>query len=754
MGFFGSMKKRSKRVLGGGLILGFIAGCTTLEPPLTSPPEFNADIRWTSYGIPHVKADNWKGLGYGFAYATALDGYCTIAEDLTTVRGERSRYFGATPENLASDILHRAIITDEEIARRNALAPDNDRAFTEGYVRGFERYLQDHADDPVSCQGEPWRVPYEVNDLVRVQIGVGIRYGMLRFAKEIVGAAPPDTEVALEISALNAADFDRPAGLGSNAIGIGREYSHNDRGILFGNPHYPWFGASRFHMIHTTIPGEMDVMGVSLLNTNRVSIGFNKDVAWSHTVSGATRFTLYELALNPDNPLQYEYDGAYRDMRVEHVDLPNGAKAKVYFSHYGPMFEGDAFPWTDAKAYTLRDAVVDNTQASVTYDALSRARNVDEVEAAISLQGVYWTNTVAADRDGNAYYADVSGTPNIDVALLQDCKIEHPAGGEIIILDGRRSACEWREDPRSKVPGAMPAAEMPKLKTDTYVSNSNDSYWLSNVDTPLEGYSPIIGDERTPRSLRTRAGLSLIEEARDQHGKITPDHVRRMLDAHRNYGAELLLDDILAAICTEPDGLEEACRVLSDWDRTMAIDSRGGHLWTVLWVGLQHMDGLFAVPFSADDPVNTPRGINTSPETVAAVRAVLGKAVEALETKGFALDMPLGEIQYVGDGDLRLPIPGGLGWVGNFSIAIAHRTDPTVLSPVAYGNSYMQIVSWDDDGTVVPTGILTYSQSPEPTSPHFADMTAAYSRGEWLTFPFTDEQIEADPNLRRLRLSE
>jgi len=30
-----------------------------------------------------------------------------------------------------------------------------------------------------------------------------------------------------------------------------------------------------------------------------VNIGFNKDVAWSHTVSTAKRFTLYQLQLVP-----------------------------------------------------------------------------------------------------------------------------------------------------------------------------------------------------------------------------------------------------------------------------------------------------------------------------------------------------------------------------------------------------------------------------------------------------------------------
>ena len=32
----------------------------------TSDP-YNVEIRWTSYGIPHVKADDWGSLGYGFA---------------------------------------------------------------------------------------------------------------------------------------------------------------------------------------------------------------------------------------------------------------------------------------------------------------------------------------------------------------------------------------------------------------------------------------------------------------------------------------------------------------------------------------------------------------------------------------------------------------------------------------------------------------------------------------------------------------
>jgi acyl-homoserine-lactone acylase len=62
------------------------------------------------------------------------------------------------------------------------------------------------------------------------------------------------------------------------------------------------------------------------------------------------------------------------------------------------------------------------------------------------------------------------------------------------------------------------------------------------------------------------------------------------------------------------------------------------------------------------------------------------------------------------------------------------------------------VVSWSDEGHVEAHGILTYSQSQEPDSPHQADQTRLYSRGEWISLPFTEAQIAADPNLRIVEL--
>jgi acyl-homoserine-lactone acylase len=64
-------------------------------------------------------------------------------------------------------------------------------------------------------------------------------------------------------------------------------------------------------------------------------------------------------------------------------------------------------------------------------------------------------------------------------------------------------------------------------------------------------------------------------------------------------------------------------------------------------------------------------------------------------------------------------------------------------TPIVAGNSYIQSVTWNDDGSPSARAILTYSQSPEPDSEYYADQTKIYSRSEWIEMPFTDEQVEA-----------
>jgi acyl-homoserine-lactone acylase len=45
--------------------------------------------------------------------------------------------------------------------------------------------------------------------------------------------------------------------------------------------------------------------------------------------------------------------------------------------------------------------------------------------------------------------------------------------------------------------------------------------------------------------------------------------------------------------------------------------------------------------------------------------------------------------------------------------------------------------------------VLSYSQSENPESPHYADQTRLFSQKQWLPMRFTESQIRSDPEYKR-----
>jgi acyl-homoserine-lactone acylase len=172
---------------------------------------------------------------------------------------------------------------------------------------------------------------------------------------------------------------------------------------------------------------------------------------------------------------------------------------------------------------------------------------------------------------------------------------------------------------------------------------------------------------------------------------------------------------------------------------------------------LRNQPSIYRVAFDLKDPSNTPSGLKIDDSKVSMLLiGAIETAQQRLTKLNIALDAKLGDIQYVQRNDRRIPIPGGEGWSGAFSMIIAPLAQKAGVgyTPVVHGNSIIEIVSWDDDGKVNPRGILTYSQSQEPDSPHYADQTELYSKSQWIDFPFHEEDIANNPDLRSLRLFE
>lgn len=750
-----------------------IAACAA---PVAAQPAFETSITRTNYGIPHIEADSWQGVGYGVAYAYAQDNLCLLAEEFATVAGERSLHFGpentsvmgfSEVDNVTSDFFYRSQLdVDRMRATMAQQATPETVQLMDGYVAGYNRFLKDNADSlPDACAGKAWVRPITTDDMLRLNGKQMALASSLALAPGIATAVPPEVPPETAMSAYNVKipmgfpAKDEPT-FGSNGWAFGSEATADGKGLLIGNPHFPWEGPARFWQMHVRGPDGYDVMGVGLAGTPIPTLGFNKDVAWTHTVTAARHFAAYMLKLSPDDPTSYTLDGETVKMEAKEVSvpMPGGADPLTrtfYSTRFGPIVTvpGTPFGWTKAMAFALRDANVDNARAMAAWVGIGRARSVAEVERAVSeTLGIPWVNTIAADREGSALHADITAVPHATKELIEACATPFSAlvADRLILLDGTRAECDtMNHSAEGTYQGLLPAESQASRTRRDYVTNSNDSYWISNAGARYEALSPILGPHSNQLSLRTRSNFKETE-AMLAAGKMDHARAKELTFGNKSLAAEMVVDGLIAH-CAQLAGYSKACGALEGWDRRFDADSRGAHLFVAFWNKVRDRKDLWAVPFDPENPLTTPRDLKDDSSLKSALHDALVEAQVELDKQGIEPDAAWGDVQVRYGGNERIAVHGGPGEAGVLNMQRS-RPIPGGLTPV-HGSSYIQIVGFDEDGPVADA-ILSYSQSTNPASPHYADQTRNYAAKQWHRLPFTDEQIEAAKIGETLRLSE
>jgi acyl-homoserine-lactone acylase len=771
-------------------------------------PRYDVTIARTQFGIPHIKAKDFASLGYGYAYALAQDNICTVAESYITSRGERARFFGpdkgyairgngSTANNLNSDFFYQRVRDRGDVERLVAVPPPigpkpDIKQALQGYVAGYNAWLRDvggsrHVPD-ATCRGKAWVRPITIMDVYRRFYSLAVLASQGVAIDGVAAAQPPtppagpstraaaDADVMAAMSAVAPGEIDRRlGGLGSNAYAIGRESSQDGHGLLYGNPHFPWQGPERFYQTHLTIPGRLDVTGGSLMGVPIVLIGTTKGMAWSHTVSTARRFAPYQLTLVPGSPTSYVEDGVVKRMTADRVTVQVPAAdgtlqprtRTLYSSEHGPIFTSilglPLFPWSPATAYVMYDANAENFGRLMNhFFDMNAAQSVDDVERILkTYQGIPWVNTIAADTAGNAYYADIGSVPNVDQAKYAACQTAvgqvTDAAQRIPVLDGSRGACAPGTAADAVAPGILGLKDLPSLRRADHVSNMNDSYWLTNPLAPLEGFSRIIGDERTARSLRTRLGIKQLEQRRDGTdglaGKgFTLANLMTVGLGNRVYSGEIWRDDLVAGCASA------ACDVLRAWDLRNDLDSRGAILWQRFVTRLTGASplplpgpaGPYAGAFDVRDPVNTPAGLNTTNPTVT---TALQQAVADLQGAGLALDATPRQGQTVTRRGEVIPIHGGPGGSGIFNVITPTWNPKRGYTEVVHGSSFVQAVHLKPGCPDIRT-LLTYGESEDPGSVHTSDLTKEFSAKRWVKVPFCAAALERDRSAARTRTAD
>jgi acyl-homoserine-lactone acylase len=795
-----------------------LSGCLQTSQNLASAQApFNVEIRRTQDGVPHVKADDWASLGYGYGYVQAQDNLCTLADAFVTFRGERSANFGANarppsaasfgqPRNLEADFFFRFVDDSSAVARYRAAQSAQLHELIDGFVAGYNRYVSEldagrMGNANAECKGKPWVGKITSDDVYRRLVAANLAGGAAHFLPQLAGAQLPSKEApsaaGVQMGAIDMApsrlEIAGRRGIGSNALAFGAPVTKEGRSLLFGNPHWFWRGPDRFYEAQLTIPGQLNVAGVSFLGVPVVMIGFNEDIAWTHTVSSARRFGIFQLSLDPTDPTRYLYDGVSEPMTSVPVTVQTrnadgtltAVTRTLYRSRFGPLVDlsslSPALAWNAQHAFALRDVNADNMRAFDNFLQWDQARSLtDFIAIQKRLAATPWVNTLAIGRDDpRAWFADFGPVPDVPDSLAAACTtplgraFDAKAPG-VPFLDGSKSACVWRVDASSAQAGALPVSDMPGMARGDYVGNFNGSYWLTNANAPMTGYPHVAGVPGTEQSLRTRFGHMLAAELQAEKGGVTRSALEAKVLDSRSMSEQLFRKPILDAVCSDTTvssvsvtqgtpgkpqtvDLGAACKVLRTWDGTANTTARGANLWDEFWrrldaAGLAHF---YRVPFDPAAPLATPRGVDASnPALLPALQQALGGAVLAMQQYGFALDSTRGELLHVDRNGARVPLFGGCDEAGYFTVTCAnHPLDAGgyAVDRSGHGASYLQVVSFDANGVQADT-MLAHSESDDPGSPHFADATRRFAGKQWLRFPFTEGAITADPGMTSVKL--
>lgn len=675
------------------------------------------EIRYTDFNVPHITATSYYGLGYGSGFAQAEENLCTLAEQIVKLKGEKSRYFGPGPQqsNVLSDFAYKNLDYPSQAQNHLPQLPQEAGELLQGFVSGFNDRLAELTPDayPSPCRNASWVAPINAIELLAYHLDLAGLASSRNLLLPMAIAQPPLQNNQQQVTPTFYAEHILTSrGLGSNGWALGGDRTTSGQGALLANPHFPWDGELRFFQQHLTIPGKLDVSGVTLVGLPTVLIGFNSHLAWTHTISQSKQFTFYQLELDPENPLRYRYGNTYRDFIQQQVSvdigLPDGSVQQVsrtfYHSHYGPLLDlsplDASLGWTTQSVISYRDANAGNYRMLQQWLAIGQARNKAELFDALEQhQGIPWVNTLVTEQSGAVHYIDASQVPQLHpvAEAYWHQASQSPAlaalwlGGDgAVLLPGSEPIFEWQDSGLTHGAGLVPLQQAPQLSRRDYVFNANSSHWLVNPQQPLEGYSLMYGPERSELSPRSRYNGQLINSPQlmgaDQ--RFSAAELRLVFNRNESLFSGSFRQQLVQHCQTNPlykdstteqtIDLQPICQALANWDGRYNLNSRGAHIMREFLAAFRSpahaalQPQLYAVSFDANDPLHTPDGLATADNPLAdPVLQALGQVALRIQQAGIAPDATLASMQYLikAEGQTPIAMPGGYSYEGLFNMA-------------------------------------------------------------------------------------
>lgn len=471
-----------------------------------------------SYGVPHIYASNLYDLYFAQGFTQAQERWWQMEFFRHIARGAVQELTGRQASLLGTDIFLKVVGLYRAAERDYTLLREEGKALMDAFTAGVNAYITGRAPDDLAMEYrllgltgvnitvQPWSpadsiawgkvIAWQLTNTYQQELTRQLMLDALD--AEMVADYFPDYPYDLHVTAIRESDLPmmgtrltmaggihageelialgwtsaaQDMGIGSNAWAATRAMTANSTAIFANDPHLGvmmpsiWFEVG-LHCLPVTEDCPLDAVGFTFSPLPGIIAGHNGRIAWGITNLGGDVQDLYRLRVNPANPLQYEWNGGWRDMtlREETVRFGDGTPPltiQVRETHLGPIIndhqEGEnrfnnvdpmALRWTGHEPSLLWEGVIGVNLASGWTDFRTALEKFD----------IPTVNFIYADSAGNVGYVMPGRIP-----------IRAADHNGLLPVEGWTDAYEWR--------GFIPYEAMPAILNPDrdYVLTANEA---------------------------------------------------------------------------------------------------------------------------------------------------------------------------------------------------------------------------------------------------------------------------------------
>jgi acyl-homoserine-lactone acylase len=669
------------------------------------------------WGVPHIYGKSDADAVFGLLYAQCEDDFKRVEMNYIEKLGRISEVKGES--ELYKDLLIRMIIDSTEAIADYQKAPSWLKKLMNAYADGINYYLYKNPQvKPILLtRFQPWY------PLLWTDGSISAFSTAELTTKDLENFYGDKDEKGYQPN-LQEEEMSQ----GSNGFAFSPQITTSGKAILYINPHVTFYFRAEVHVVSEE---GLNVYGAVTWGQFFVYQGFNEKCGWMHTTSNTDVSDVYaEQIVKQNDKLFYQYDNALKPVLSKNIlinYLKDGKKTnrniEAYFTHHGPVMGKKGDKWLSMKANNR------SLNSLIQSWKRTKARNLKEYQATMSLLGNTSNNTVYADAEGNIAYWHGNFLP------IRDTRYNWTQP-----IDGSTSATEWK--------GLHPVRESIHQinPSNGWLQNCNSTpFTMAGNNSPKAENFPfyMAKDDENFRGLNAVKLLS-------QPKKYDLDKVIEMGYDRYLYAFEYLVPALVKALKAQPSEYQSYIEILEKWDfycsensvaTTLAIEWGERLLSTLRGVNIpnqSHASQVDKVKYFVEK-ASAQDLLKPFAETIADLKAKFGRA-----------DIAWGEVnrfqrissdidQKYNDDKPSLPIGFASSVWGCLPTYVSLRFSDTRKRYGLHGNSFICAVEFGK--RVKAKSLLAGGQSGNMSSKNFFDQGEMYSQGRFKEVLFYKEDI-------------